>query len=90
MPYIETKVSTTITKEQEKSLKEKYANKDIRLMKYVDGHLLHRLDVLYLTGRLESITIAYYEERDKERYERVFNEYEFRNILKYEKCSNIY
>lgn len=71
-------------------LKERYTNQDIRIMRYVDGHILHRLDVLYLTGRLESITIAYYEESDKERYERVFSKCKFRNILKYEKCSNIY
>lgn len=71
-------------------LTKKYTRNDIRLMKYVDGHILHRLDVLYLTGKLESITIAYYEESDKKRYERIFSQYEFKSILKYEKCSNIY
>lgn len=71
-------------------LKQTYTNQDIRLMKYVDGHLLHRLDVLYLTGRLDSITIAYYEESDKERYERVFDECKVKAIINYEKSNIIF
>ena len=59
-------------------------------MKYVDGHLLHRLDLLYLTGRLDSITIAYYEESDKERYERVFDECKVKAIINYEKSNIIF
>lgn len=71
-------------------LKEKYSKQDIRLMEYVDGHILHRLDVLFLTGRLESLTIAYYEESDKERYERVFDKCKVKAIINYEKSSTIF
>lgn len=71
-------------------IKSKYTNKDIRLMQYVDGHIILRLEALYNANKIDSITIAYYSDKDLERYKRVLKKCEFYKIVKYVKSSDIF
>ena len=71
------------------SIKTKYSNDELKLVKYVDGHIMYKLDVMYLNKQLESITICYYSDADLERYKRIFAKSECSKILEYIKCSDI-
>ena len=72
------------------SIKQKYSEQDIRLMKYVDGHILLRLDALYLNNLISSITVSYYQDSDLIRYKKIFKECACNHIVKYVKSNEIY
>ncbi|MBQ2718265.1 MAG: hypothetical protein IJF75_06675 [Clostridia bacterium] len=63
---------------------------DLDLLKYVDGHIMMRLDELTEQGLVSEITICYFKEEDKERYEKIFTKRTCRKIIKYIDCNEIY
>ncbi|MFI3202425.1 MAG: hypothetical protein R3Y54_13060 [Eubacteriales bacterium] len=69
---------------------EKYSLNDIDLIKYVDGHIMLRLDALLETNKLSGVTIACYSTQDKERYERVFSKRKISGIIKYIDCRKVF
>lgn len=72
-----------------KEIEQKYDTKVIFLFKCIEGHILYRLDALYKNNKINSITIAYYNEDDLHNYEQIFKHFDFNKIISYIKCSEI-
>ena len=71
-------------------IKNKYTDDILKLIKYVDGHIMLRLDTMYHSKQIKTITICYYNESDLNRYKKIFASSDCVSIIEYVKCSEIY
>ena len=64
-------------------IKKKHSKKEIDNLSYVDGHIMERLDVLYILGRVNSIIISCHNKTDEIRYKKVFAKKKCKDIIQY-------
>ena len=64
--------------------------KDFYLSNCVEGHILVRLDALYQTKKVKTITIAYYSEEDRSNYQELFKFCDCKKIISYVKYSDLF
>ena len=71
-------------------LEENPQHKDFYFLKSVDGHILKRLEALYINQRIKKITISYYTEKELEYLTEIIRATQFKAIVEFKHSSEIF
>ena len=65
-------------------------HKNFTLLRSVDGHILSRINALYLKNRINKITISYFSDDDLEGLENIIGTTDFHTIVKYIQSNELF